>query len=173
MRQRRVALFGCVLLLPLLALLAACSSSNDSANAGAKAGAATVCALLDAAQMSRIMGETLTAEPHDEKLATLGHSECHYFGASHERFRIMVSIQRSNVAAFVSGLKIPPPGAAAASDPYADLGQGAKSIGPMVYILGRSGLIGISSRAAFVDNPDTATRHRIAEQILHALDPPS
>jgi len=162
----------------LLALLLACSSSDKpaepavapSAAAGtAPRTAATACSMLGAETMSAIMGETLTAEPRDGRLATQNHTECHYFGTDHTRFRIMVSIQRSNVAAMVNGLKIPAHGTASESNPYADLGDGAKGIGPMVYIRAGSDLIGISSRSAFMDNPDIARRHRIASAILQAI----
>lgn len=156
-------------LLPLL--LAACSSSQAPADPNAKAAVPTACTMLDAAQMSAILGETLTAEPHDEKFADLGHSECHYFGARHDRFRIMVSVQRQNVAGFVNGLKIPARGPVTPADPYADLGQGAKAFGPMLYVITEGGLIGISSPGLFVQEGDPARRHAIAEQILAVLAP--
>lgn len=154
-----------------LLLLAACSSSQAPQQAAQDAAPQTVCAMLDAAQMSRIVGEKLSAEPHDEKLASFGHSECHYFGANHDRFRIMVSVQRSNVAAFVNGLKIPDHAAATADAPYADLGQGAKAIGPMIYIRSDGGLIGISSPGLFVQEGDAARRHAIAAQVVDVLAP--
>jgi hypothetical protein len=43
--------------------------------------------------------------------------------------------------------------------------------GPMVYIRSGNALIGISSRAAFIDNPDLAKRHKIAQDILSILQP--
>jgi len=163
----------------LLMLVVACSSSQAPEKTGAEPGAAiasppaqgTACAMIDAAQMSEIFGEKLTAEPHDERLASLQHSECYYFGKDHSHFSVMLSIQRSNVKAYANGLQIPPHGPATESNPYADLGDGAKGIGPLVYIVHANILIGIDSQAVFVDNHDIANRHRIVEQVLHVLGP--
>lgn len=171
MRKNPVARIQCIALLAPLAMLVACSSSDDAKNAAASVAPATACTMLDAAQMSAILGETLTAEPHDEKFVDLGHSECHYFGARHDRFRIMVSVQRKNVAGFVNGLKIPARGPVTPADPYADLGQGAKAFGPMLYVIAEGGLIGISSPGLFVQEGDPARRHAIAEKILAVLAP--
>jgi hypothetical protein len=150
----------------IVALAAACSSTDNPAAAAETAAPATpgtACALLPAAEAARILGESVVAKP-DNGAIELGLTSCGYFSADGHKFRLTFSYEPHGAATKRAVWNFPAPGAATAEQPYADLGDGAIESHGVLFILMGEAALGI-------DAPHGKDRHALAARVLQAVRP--
>lgn len=155
-----------------IACTAGCSRAGSSDAPVAVASAApapatpaqpgTVCAMLDAAAMSEILGEPLFAEPNDAALDN-GHSDCVYRDAGGHK-RLDVAVDRLGGDMMREVLGIPDGGPATADNPYADIGDGANLQQGVLF--GMLGQVRVSIDLSRIDD-----KHAVAERVFAALEP--
>lgn len=163
----------------LLAIgLVGCSSSHDAdksasaaATPSAKASPAatvtaapgTACAMLDAATMSTLLGEEVTAEPDDGALE-YGHTDCVYRSADGGHKRLDVAVDSIGGSAMRGPLGIPKAGPATAEHPYADIGDGANLDSGVLFVM-------LGETRLSIDLSRIDDKHAVAERIVAALKP--